>query len=361
MVRSGEDALVHAAVRVDASLELGTGHVMRCLTLAGMLRARGARILFICREHPGHLCDLIQQRGFEVRRLPASAADAEGTLGATWQDDADQSSAAVRSWRGTVDLLVVDHYGIDRDWEEALRGVAARVLVMDDLADRPHSCDVLLDQGLHDAPGERYAGLVDASTRVFVGPCYAMLRPEFDRFVARQRDGLQRALVFFGGTDPSGETLKVLAALRTLASEAPESLFVLGPVHPQAAEIKRTATGLRGITIVDVTDEMARLMADADVGIGTCGGAAWERCALGLPSLVVVNADNQRDDARILGALGAIRNLGDAQSTTVEQWTTEIRALRRDAGALTAMSRAAAAVMRGRKEAMQELEAALVA
>jgi UDP-2,4-diacetamido-2,4,6-trideoxy-beta-L-altropyranose hydrolase len=354
------------AIRVDASHELGTGHVMRCLTLADMLRQRGAALMFICREHVGHLCDLIERRGFVVRRLPAEPekvafGDCERMLGVAWQSDADQSAAALRQWNESIDLLVVDHYGIDGRWERAVRSLAARVFVLDDLANRPHTCDVLLDQNLHDAPAQRYAGLVDSSTRVFVGPRYALLRPEFDTLGPRLRaDGLRRMIVFFGGTDPSGECLKVLAALQMLAADAPRSVFVLGPLHARASEVRRLAAGVAATAILDVTNEMARLIFEADVGLGTCGGAAWERCALGLPSLVVVNADNQRDDARILHSLGAVRNLGEASSVTPDQWAAQIRALREDPHSLARMSRAAADVMRDRRSAMQELEAALV-
>jgi len=107
------------------------------------------------------------------------------------------------------------------------------------------------------------------------------------------------------------------------------------------------------------TAEMSRLMAQSDLGVGTCGGSAWERCVLGLPALVVISAENQRDDARILHSLGAVRNLGDAGATSVERWVTEISALQKDPSALQTMSRAASAVMFGRAQAVREFMGAL--
>jgi UDP-2,4-diacetamido-2,4,6-trideoxy-beta-L-altropyranose hydrolase len=343
------------AIRADASLEIGTGHVMRCLTLAGLLRERGARNCFICREQPGNLCAAIEERGFQVRRLSL-----DGEAEHSWHRDADESRTAIESLGERPGLLVVDHYGLDERWERSLRSRVGRILVLDDLADRHHDCDVLLDQNLHDAPESRYAGRVGEHTRVFVGPQYALLRPEFDQVAPGVRDrGLHRLLVFFGGVDPSNEALKVVLALRSLEPHGLRVTVVLGPVSPHAASVSAAAAGSEGIELLGATREMAALMAQADLAIGTCGGSAWERCALGLPSLVVVSADNQRDDARILHARGAVRSLGDAAVMTVDRWAAEIDNLRHDPQALAKLSQASMNVMSGRKDALRELEGAL--
>ena len=355
MVRSREGSAVKVAIRADSSLSLGTGHVMRCLTLANRMAGRGARVAFICRKDAGHLCDQIEAAGFAVESLPS---DFEHTNGAR---DAQESYAAVRRLGFEPDLLVVDHYYLDGQWEHALRSVARRILVIDDLADRPHDCDVLLDSNLHDSPATRYAGLVGERTQVFVGPQYALLRPEFDRVPPRIRNaGVGRMLIFFGGADPSHEALKVVHALRAIGASVPPAVLVLGPINPDAEEIRRSASALTGVELIGATNEMARLMADADLALGTCGGAAWERCVLGLPAIVVVSAGNQRDDARILHSVGAVLNLGAADKITVQGWITAIAHIRDDPDALTAMSRAAQNVMRGRHQAMREFENALV-
>ena len=346
---------MNVAIRVDASHDIGTGHVMRCLSLAGLLRERGAHSLFLCGDTAGNLCGLIEDRGFPATRLPISR------LPADWQQDADDTCTGLRSRGFRPDLLVVDHYGLDARWESTLRSLVGRIFVLDDLADRTHDCDVLLDQNLHDSPESRYRGLVKPGTRVFVGPRFALMRPEFDTTAIRPRDqGLRSLLVFFGGTDPTDEARKLVSALRMLGADAAPANMVLGPVNPRAAEVARLAAGLARINVIGTTDRMAQLMSDADLGVGTCGGSAWERCALGLPALVVVNAENQRDDTRILQALGAVRSLGDAADTSVDDWAAALRALREDPAALLAMSRASVEVMRGRQDARRELEAALV-
>jgi UDP-2,4-diacetamido-2,4,6-trideoxy-beta-L-altropyranose hydrolase len=356
---------VNVAIRADAALDIGTGHVMRCLTLANMLRSRGAAVQFLCRELSGHLCDRVEADGFALRRLAAPAAFPTGAPSTPsqieWEVDAQQSRSALEQSGMRPDLLVVDHYGLGRPWERALRPLTRRILVIDDLADRPHDCDILLDPNLHDSPTLRYAGLVAASTRVFVGPKYALLRPEFDVFAPRARaNGVSRMLVFFGGADISNEALKLVRALRVLADRAPPAVIVLGSIDLNVEEVRRTALGLDRIRVLAATNEMARLIDEADLGVGTCGGAAWERCLLGLPALVVVSAENQRDDARILHSLGAVRNLGDADGTSVTRWVAEIDALQKDPASLQAMSRAAAAVMEGRREAVHDFESTLV-
>jgi UDP-2,4-diacetamido-2,4,6-trideoxy-beta-L-altropyranose hydrolase len=197
---------------------------------------------------------------------------------------------------------------------------------------------------------------------VFLGPRYALLRAEFDSIDARLRNGgFHRLLVSFGGTDPSNESLKFVSVLRMLGPDAPRTKLVLGPVNPHTTEVRAAASGIDAITVIERTTEMAALIYEADLGIGTCGVAAWERCLLGLPTLVVVTADNQRDDARILDSIGAARNLGDATTVSVERWAQEIRALRINPIALARMSHAALQVMHGHKDAILELETALAA
>jgi UDP-2,4-diacetamido-2,4,6-trideoxy-beta-L-altropyranose hydrolase len=357
-----------AVFRADASTSLGSGHVMRCLTLAERLQHKVDSIHFLSRTHPGNLCDLIEERGFRVVRLPAVRPAAVGgdrtqpaLLGASLQEDLEQCRAAIAGLDARPSLLVVDHYAIDRRWEQALRPAVDRILVIDDLADRPHECDVLLDQNLHESPATRYADKVSPVTRVFVGPRYALLRAEFDAAAARVRAaGVNSILVFFGGADESNEALKVVDAARALGAQMPRATFVMGFANPNTARVLQAGAGLRDVTFIEKTQRMAELMSAADLALGTCGGAAWERCAVGLPALVVVSAENQREDARLLHQLGAVRNLGDARAMTAGGWAAALRAIKADPAGLERMSLAAAAVLRGRDAARAELEAALV-
>lgn len=341
-------------IRADATMETGSGHVMRCAALGMRLMAHGSQVHFVCAGLPGQLAEWLHHRGFGVATLPAADIP-------DWSADLAATGDVARRI-GHADLLIVDHYGLDQRWESGMRRYARRILAIDDLADRDHDCDLLLDQNLHDNAQNRYKQRVPEGILQFLGPQYALLRTEFDRHgLERIRDGsVKQLLVFFGGTDPGNQTIKVINALRALGSRAPGSTIVLGHAHPCRDEIHKSAAGLPKVNVLDATDQMAMLMARADLAIGTCGVAAWERCTLGLPCLVVVTAENQREDAEILHRLGAVEYLGDASEITAENWESALRRAMDDPHRIRSMALAASKVMEGRQAALAELERTLV-
>lgn len=306
--------------RVDASNEIGTGHVMRCLALAEVLRERGSEVCFICREFPGHMESVIRQNGFEVIMLPVpegrATADPEGTrswswLGETQRVDAEKTCEAVQRWGG-ADWLVVDHYGIDHRWESTLRKVAENIVVVDDLADRRHDCDVLLDQTYGRIQID-YSGLVPAHARLLLGSKYALLRREFAHWrpralARRQRQRAPRRLfVNFGGTDVTNTTELVLNLLGEAKFDLPpELVVVLGASSLHRQKIHTVAAKVASsVTVLSRASNMAEIMSTADVAIGAAGATSWERCCLGLPSIVMVVADNQLMIAEELDRAGA--------------------------------------------------------
>lgn len=164
--------------RVDSATQIGSGHLMRCLTLATALREKGATCAFVCRSHPNNLIALLRQKGFTVYELPQGTEPrSSDDLGVPLEVDAQQTQTLLEKL-GQVDWLVVDHYGIDANWERFLRPWVKRIFVIDDLADRPHDCDVLLDQN-YTHRQDRYDGLVPAHCSLLLGPQYALLRSEF--------------------------------------------------------------------------------------------------------------------------------------------------------------------------------------
>lgn len=340
-------------VRADATSEIGTGHVMRCAALGMRLMSRSAQVHFVCAGLPPMLQDWLHKRGFGLTMIPVAEAG-------DWRADLAATCDVVRRV-GYADLLIVDHYGLNQAWERGIRSQARRILVIDDLADRDHDCDMLLDQNLHEAALTRYGKRVPQGTQLFLGPCYAMLRAEFDESgLERIRDGsVKRLLVFFGG-DPNNQTLKIIDALRALGSLAPETVIVLGAAHPHRSMVHKNVVDLPGVHVLDTTDQMSMLIAQADLAIGTCGVAAWERCALGLPCLVVVTAENQREDAEILHRLGAVEYLGDANEVSEETWENALRRAMDDPHRIRVMASAAREVMVGRQAALAEVEKALV-
>lgn len=306
------------AFRADASLQIGTGHVMRCLTLADVVRDQGAQCTFVCRPHEGHLLDLVAQRGhkavalgapqvnFNVLADPAHAM----WLGTSWADDAEQTKRALGEQ--TVDWLVVDHYALDARWEQALRPQAKRIMGIDDLADRPHACDLLLDQNLGRSKQD-YDGLLKGEPNTLIGPQYALLRPEFAALraqsLARRQNNplLRHLLVTMGGVDKDNATGQMLAALQNCS--LPPDLritVVMGPHAPWLTHVQAQATQMPWPTevLADV-DNMAQLMAESDLAIGASGSTSWERCCLGLPSIQVVLAQNQVGIAQALSRAGA--------------------------------------------------------
>ena len=306
------------AFRVDASLEIGTGHVMRCLTLADKLKEYGGKCMFICRSHDGHLQEVISQRGFRAIGLPVRTEDAAlpmqssvhaHWLGAAWIRDAAETRQALGGV--TVDWLVVDHYALDIRWERDVRSACRNLLVVDDLADRQHDCDLLLDQNLGSSES-KYRDLLTTEARMLVGPQYALLRPEFaqlrsESLARRRTPQLKRLLITLGGVDKSNSTGHVLRAL-TPSVVPPDLLItvVMGRDAPYLQDVKTQAAKIHCQTEVIVgSNNMAQLMVDSDLAIGAGGGTAWERCCLGLPCISMVLAENQNLVAAALHEIGA--------------------------------------------------------
>ncbi|WP_396432666.1 UDP-2,4-diacetamido-2,4,6-trideoxy-beta-L-altropyranose hydrolase [Limnohabitans sp.] len=318
----------HIAFRTDASLQIGTGHVMRCLTLADALRARGAQSTFICRPHTGHLLNMIRQRGHTATALaaaddgftaPSFPAHAQW-LGTDWAKDAEQTRQALGGQ--VADWLVVDHYALAHQWEQALRPHSRRIMAIDDLADRPHDCDLLLDQNLG-RQAQDYAGLLSGKTLTLTGPAYALLRPEFAQWrehSLQNRNEPQRKnlLISMGGADQHNATGTVLDAIKS--SNLPSDLritVVMGPTAPWLAQVQAQAAAMPQSTqVLDGVSNMAQLMAESDLCIGAAGSSAWERCAMGLPTVVWIMAANQQKGALALQAHGAAVIAADSSQLT---------------------------------------------
>jgi UDP-2,4-diacetamido-2,4,6-trideoxy-beta-L-altropyranose hydrolase len=322
--------------RTDASLQMGSGHVMRCLTLADALTAQGAQCEFIFRAQSGGLLDLTRQRGYKVNDLPSlvnkaasaikiisNSTQAAGQkiahaawLGCEWQTDAAQTGEILLKLQ--PDWLVVDHYALDVRWETSLRPCYKKLMVIDDLADRAHDCDLLLDQNLGRQEKD-YANLVPTSCQVLLGPRYALLRPEFAvlRTYSLQRRSqlqpLKQLLITMGGVDQDNVTCQVLQALKACALPANCRItVVMGLATPWLQNVRELAAQMRWPTevVVNVSD-MAQRMADCDLAIGAAGGTSWERCCLGVPTLLMVLADNQKPGAQALQMAHAVHLLGE--------------------------------------------------
>jgi UDP-2,4-diacetamido-2,4,6-trideoxy-beta-L-altropyranose hydrolase len=340
------------AFRVDSSVSIGAGHLMRCLALAESLRARSADVGFYCRRLPGNLGGLIEEQGFAVRWLPRPAGQRTGCWfgGADRDDDARETAAAIEAAGAKLAWLVVDHYGIDLEWERRLRPLARRILAIDDLRNRRHDCDLLVDQNLYEEPRDCYADLTPPECRRLIGPTYAMLRPEFSaaRKALRTRSAPpRRILVFFGGTDPSGETAKALESLTLWGRDDVHVDVVAGPGNPRAQELLNACARRPNAAFYRRVSDMAKLMNLADLAIGAGGVSAWERCCLGLPAIVVAVADNQERGSRLLGETGCASYLGRSHDVDARRLAERLDELCAAPETLASLGRNAAALVDG--------------
>jgi UDP-2,4-diacetamido-2,4,6-trideoxy-beta-L-altropyranose hydrolase len=326
--------------RADSSLEIGSGHVHRCLALAIALSAKGASCIFVARDLPGNANALIMAAGHSVLALAPRTADPE--------TDAAETARAIAGL-SRIDLVIVDHYALDRRWEDAFKPFAQRCAVLDDLADRPHSCDVLIDvtQGEHRAA--LYDRLVPAEALLLLGPRYAILRPEFRslRSTMRQRSGaIDRVLISFGAIDADNHSEVAWRAVRAVAKEAKIDIVLSG----NAPHLIRIAEAIQSDTRAHLcidTPAMAELMAGADIAVGAGGTTTWERACLGLPTIMTAIADNQRDNVRGLAEAGAALSV-PLGSGYAERLMGAISSLKSDSRHMASISRAVGKLVDGK-------------
>jgi UDP-2,4-diacetamido-2,4,6-trideoxy-beta-L-altropyranose hydrolase len=318
--------------RADASAEIGTGHLVRCLTLADELRRRGWRTAFACASVPAPLADRLRAGGHPLIRLPAATPDA--------------SEPAAFLHRAAGALVVVDHYGLGAPWHDEARALGATVAAIDDLADRPLRVALLLNQNLG-ASADDYRGLLPDGCICLIGPRFALLRPEIARLRRPPEGpfGVERVLVFLGGGDTGGATAPALAGA---AEAGVEVDVVVGPASPSVGRVRRLAAYYPRVAVHENTPKMGTLMRRADLAVGAPGSASWERCCLGLPTLTITLAANQEAAGAALERAGATRSLGWVGEVDAAAVRDAIVSLREHPEVLADMARAAYGITDGR-------------
>jgi len=327
------DAGPIAVFRTDASAAIGGGHVSRCLTLATELGKRNWRCLFVTNRDATDVVPALRRSGVAIRNV----------------DPADLSGASgCRDLTGIV-AVVFDHYGLAADDEAAWRSVAGVVVAIDDLADRRHDVDILLDQTFGREPVD-YRARVPGACRMLLGPGYALLRGEFaqarETSLARRQVPGRRLLITLGATDTEGVTMTILDAIAELRFDVADVL--VGAANPHRERLRERAANVGPHVRIHVdADNVAALMAAADLAIGAAGSTSYERCCLGLPSVVVVTAANQALNSERLARHGAVVALGPAHGLTAPAVRHAVEGLLDDAGRMYQLSQAAAAVCDG--------------
>lgn len=295
-------------IRVDSSIKIGTGHVMRCLTLADLLQRNGDRVFFLCRKVEGNLGSIIQERGYKTYWIKSNQWNLE--------NDAQETIEVLKVVN--PDWLIIDHYQIDENWERKVYSKVKYIMVIDDLANRKHICDVILDQNFCENYEKRYDQLVSDKTVKLLGPSFLLLREEFYIPITRKNKKQKSLLLFYGGSDPTHETSKALDALEELNFFNINVDVVVGSSNPNREVIKERCLK-RNYQYHCQIDYLAEVMKQADLSLGAGGVAMWERCFLGLPSIVTIVAENQRESIEAAEHFGAVWNLGWHKDVKVYQ------------------------------------------
>lgn len=331
--------------RVDASTVMGIGHVMRCLTLAKALRARGAQVLFACRALEGNQIERIQQ-DFSVLVLPAHYAGEQGGLTPEASVCAAADFAAVRGVVGErhFDWCVLDHYGLGLEWQRQVMDLCRRLLVIDDLPQREHDCDLLLDQNLLTERPGMYPG---RTTQRLFGPRYSLLRAEFGEYRAVPRPAAQqlpRLLLFFGGGASAQALLQVVPALLPLPVRLD---IVIGSAGAERAALEQLLLGRAEACLHVDTEHMAKLLHDTDLYVGSGGTVTWERACLGVPGVVAALSLNQIAMSRACAAAGLQDYLGESHTLQPQDWQNAVGQLLAQPERLAEMRQRATALVDG--------------
>lgn len=340
--------------RVDSSTEIGAGHIIRCLTLADELSKREVNIKFICRDLPGHLGNLVIKKNYILKLLTSPKLYSDGKsnnwLKVLWDIDADETIDAIES---RIDFLIVDHYGIDAEWHRKVSSITDKIMVIDDLANRLLHCDILLDQTFGRNKSD-YFTCVEPGTLMLCGTKYALLREQFSKnrefAIAKRKSyrGIQQILISFGGADFNNNSANMLDIILDIDFNLnPTIKVVLGNSSLYLDEIKKQVKRSKlDVRIFPYVENMASLMLNADVAIGSGGSTSWERCTLALPTLIFVDADNQLLVAKNLEKIGAV-NVIDKTKAYRETTNNVLLELDYNIDKYTAMSQSASSVCDG--------------
>ncbi len=311
-------------IRVDASVFIGSGHVMRCLVLAKQLRSIGYTVVFAQKLQKGDFISYISKQGFKVLELnqpkkfitPSSSDDYLAWLQGSWEDDANDFILKAK----TADLIIVDHYSLDDLWERKVSNkLSCKIVVIDDLA-REHYADLIIDQ-TYGRQAEEYLHKNPKSI-ILAGSEFALISPEFKRIrdnlnKNRANEGYKNILVSMGGIDYPNVTIKILEKLAEIKNNDLHITVLLGKRSPHYKKIKDFCFNKSAFTHILFSNEMADLMSSQHIAIGAPGSTTWERACIGLPSILIPIAENQKVIAKNISKTGAVclLNISDIEES----------------------------------------------
>lgn len=288
-------------IRADADARMGIGHLMRCLALGQGWKDAGGQVIFITACSNERLLQHLYDEGVAVHQLERPYPDVQD-----WQVTERLLAEHPEAW------LVLDGYHFYSDYQRRVKEAGYRLMVIDDLAHLPHYyADIVLNQNIH-AEDLRYS--CEPYTKLLLGTKYVLLRREFLKWRGWERkilDVARRVLVTMGGSDPANVTLKVIQALQRLEIDGLEAVVTVGESNPHYDELQCAVRASRlPIRLESYVTNMPELMAWADVAVSAGGSSCWELAFMGLPSLILILADNQRAAAERLATAEVAVNLG---------------------------------------------------
>ena len=295
-------------IRVDSSTKIGYGHFMRCMALADTLQ-KNFEINFITRSLEGSLISDIQKKGFGIFQFYSNSEKINE------KNDAQKTISLIKKHSGSKNILIVDNYQLSKKWETDVKPFVHKLIVIDDLPNRSHNCDLLIDQNLHTKVNGLYKGLIPPNCVKLIGPKFSMIRKEFRmmrKSVKPRTFPIKKILVSFGGSDTENQTLIALNSIKKMNGKINVDV-VVGKANKTKKTLKIFCNKNKHFTYHEQIDNIADLMLSSDLSIGSSGSTTWERCCLGLPAIVSISSNDQRDIANSLSRKKCIINLGDVK------------------------------------------------
>lgn len=314
-------------IRVDSSARIGTGHLVRCLTLAKKLRSRGEDVIFLSQSLDGDMSSLATDAGFEVLNVNTSQTNNKTPEAL----DAIESLRLIKS--RSINRVILDHYELSLGWEEQINNEVDDVFVIDDLTNRRHRCDLLLNQNLVPPHDEAYTSSDHGARQVLIGPKFALLQDEYESIRSirsEENSRVERISVFMGGSDPSNATELVLRSLDAIDLTGIAVDVVIGQANSNRAQLLEAFGSNPAFTFHTGFSSLAVLFSESDLAIGAGGTTNWERMCLGVPSIVIDIAENQREICVDLARAGLIEYLGSSHSVRQTDIQDAIEKLRSD-------------------------------
>ena len=343
-------------IRTDASVKIGTGHVFRCLTLANILKDRGCKVTFCLIDISNSLNNKIVDLGHDLKLLPTNKILNKYHPEEEWvkKDQINDCEMAIDVCQSFYDLVIIDHYGLSIFWEKHSKKFAKKILVIDDLLTRKHKCDFFLNQNLGFEISD-YNLLINNSCISFFGPQYAILREEFtkskDSSLRRKESKTKnKIMISMGGADVDNVTKKILQIIGKLNLQTSFEIdVILGSANPWIKEVALFLKELKVNTKLHIdTQEISQIMSESDIAIGAGGSTSWERCCLGLPSIIISLAENQIAISKSLHACGAALYIGGLNQNNFDsKLVNAINTLLTDSILYEKMSRKSASIVDG--------------